>query len=123
MTTSKNNILVVGASPDPNRFSYLCTKRLLDKGYPVIPLGKRSGQIAGLDIVVDQNGVNDVDTVTMYLSLWNQADMVDFIMDLNPRRIIFNPGAENPSLKSKAEKAGVETVDACTLVMLSAGTF
>jgi predicted CoA-binding protein len=119
----KNKILVLGASPDSHRYSHICTKSLLERGYDVIPLGKRNGRINGLDIELNRDVVMDVDTVTIYLSSANQADMEDYIIGLEPRRIIFNPGAENPSLWRKAENAGIETVDACTLVMLSAGTF
>jgi predicted CoA-binding protein len=119
----KNKILVIGASPDPHRYSYLCTKRLLEKGYDVIPLGKRRGSIEGKVIELDRGNVRDIDTVTLYLSSANQGDMEDYILALEPRRIIFNPGAENPSLRSKAVQAGITTLDACTLVMLSSGTF
>jgi len=119
----KNKILVIGASPDPHRYSFLCTRRLLEKGYDVIPLGKRKGTIAGMPIMTDRDVANEIDTVTLYLSADNQTEMEEYILALEPRRIIFNPGAENPSLRSKAEQAGIKTMDACTLVMLSSGTF
>lgn len=67
--------------------------------------------------------IEDVDTVTLYLNPRNQEEWEDYILSLHPKRIIFNPGTENSSLRSKAEQLGVETEYACTLVMLSAGNY
>ena len=115
--------VVIGASPNPARFSHLATINLLNSGYEVIPLGVRSGDIAGHEIVTIRPTLFDVHTVTMYLTATRQQEWYDYIIGLQPIRIIFNPGAENPELEKAASSAGIECVDDCTLIKLEVGTF
>ncbi len=119
----KERILVIGASENTERYSNKAIKSLLRHNYHVAALGLRKGQVEGVPIDVDQPDYSDIDTVTMYLSVHNQAALYHYILSLKPRRIIYNPGAENRELEVLAEKAGIENVEACTLVLLSTGQF
>lgn len=115
--------LVLGATPNPARYAYLATMRLKRYGHEVILLGIRDGNIEGLEIQKGKPAIEGVDTVTLYLNAQRQRDYYDYIFSLHPRRIIFNPGAENPELLRLAKEKGIETVEGCTLVMLSIGAF
>ncbi|MEY3398363.1 MAG: hypothetical protein RL220_957 [Bacteroidota bacterium] len=115
-------VLVLGASPNPERYSYLAVKRLLARGHHVIAVGKRPGSIDSVVIQKDWPEVHP-DTITMYLGAPNQTEYYDLILHSGARRIIFNPGAENPELAALARENGIATEEACTLVMLSTGTF
>jgi predicted CoA-binding protein len=115
--------LVLGASTKPNRYSNMASLRLSKMGYPVIPLGRKEGKIGTLDIETEQKMFEDIHTITMYLNVENQKPMYDYILRLNPHRIIFNPGSENVELAGLANKAGIEVLQACTLVLLSTGQF
>jgi predicted CoA-binding protein len=115
--------VVIGASPNPGRYAYLATMRLLHYGHEVWPLGIRKGQIGDLDIIQDRPMIPDVDTITLYLGEERQREWQDYILSLHPKRIIFNPGAENDELNALAQKQGIETVEGCTLVMLAVGNY
>jgi len=115
--------LVVGASPHRERYSYLAVQRLLNAGHETIALGKTPGEIHGLPIVTGKPEVPAVHTITMYLSPEHQAGMQDYLLALKPKRIIFNPGAENAVLAREAQQRGIEVVYACTLVLLSTGEY
>lgn len=111
--------VVFGASPDPARYSYLAAQMLREYGHEVIPLGHRKGMIDGRSVITEwPESVPGLDTVTMYMNAMRQQQFEDYLLALRPKRIIFNPGAENPSLAAKAEKLGIETTEACTLVLL-----
>lgn len=97
-------VLILGASTNPYRYSYRALNDLLDYGHEVIALGKTSGSVRNIEIETEQNHFKDVDTVTVYLSLRNQESIGDYVLGLNPRRVIFNPGAENDALKGQLEK-------------------
>jgi len=116
-------VMVLGASPNRQRFSNTCVKSLIRYGYEVVPVGIKEGSIAGHDILRDRPDVRDVHTVTLYLNARNQEAYEDYILRLRPQRIIFNPGAENHQLKEKAMKRDIEVVEDCTLIMLNSGTF
>jgi len=116
-------VMVLGASPNRQRFSNTCVKSLIRYGYEVVPVGIKEGKIAGIEILREKPVVKDVHTVTLYLNERNQEAYEDYILQLRPQRIIFNPGAENPRLKEKAMKRDVEVVEDCTLIMLNSGTF
>lgn len=115
--------LVLGATPNPARYAYLAVMRLKQHGHEVVPLGIRDGAIEGIEILKGRPAIKGVDTVTLYLNAQRQRDYYDYILSLHPRRIIFNPGAENPELMRLANEKGIETMEACTLVMLSIGQF
>jgi|SRR6185437_4058851 len=115
--------LVLGASPNPNRYAYSAVVSLLAHGHEAVPLGIKKGSINGLEIKNGFPELMGIDTVTLYLNPKNQQNWYGYIMGLHPRRIIFNPGTENDELRQLAEKNGIQTINACTLVMLSTGTF
>lgn len=115
--------LVLGASPEPTRYAHMAVDRLVANGHHVLAVGKRSGNIGTVPI---QREVSDgvlVDTVSLYLNPRHQAEWYGRLLALRPRRMIFNPGTENPELEKLAANAGVEILRACTLVMLAAGTY
>jgi len=115
--------LVFGASPNPSRFAFRAVGRLLEHNYEVVPLGIRKGKIHGLDIELEQKQFKDIHTITMYMGAQRQEPYLDYLLSLKPKRIIFNPGAENPQFSAMAEQHGIEVIDACTLVMLSIGNY
>lgn len=115
--------LVLGASPKTYRYSYTAAQRLQAKGHEVIPIGISDGETAGLPIQKGQPEIEDIDTITLYLRADRQKQYYDYILGLKPKRIIFNPGTENPELVHLAQEQGIEVEIACTLVMLSVGTY
>ena len=119
----KKKTVVLGASNNPSRYSYLAIQRLRAYDHPVIAVGKKIGQVAGIDITKEQVIENDVDTITLYLNPRNQVEYYDYILNLHPKRIIFNPGTENDELIEKAKQKNIQPVLGCTLVMLSTGQY
>lgn len=119
----KKKTLVLGASPNPARYSYLAVQRLRAHQHPVVAIGKRTGQVADVALTKEKLSENDIDTVTLYLNPKNQVEYYDYILSLHPRRIIFNPGTENDELIEKARASNIQPVIACTLVMLSTGQY
>ncbi len=115
--------VVLGASPNAARYAYLAVKRLKANGHRPIPVGIREGTIEGIPIITNHPAIEGVDTITLYLRAALQRDLYDYIFSLSPKRLIFNPGAENEELVRMAAEKGTETVNACTLVMLATGEF
>ena len=115
--------VVLGASPNPSRYSYLAVNRLIAHGHDVIAIGKRNGQIRGIEIITDHPVLEDVDTITLYLNAQNQKQYYDYILSLRPGRLIFNPGAENEELANLAAQQNIKPMEACTLVLLSTGQY
>ena len=120
---NKKKTLVLGASPNPGRYSYLAVLRLRAHDHPVVAIGKRIGKVADVEIHKDHLPEADVDTITLYLNPNNQIEYYDYILNLQPKRIIFNPGTENDALIEKAKQNNIQPVIACTLVMLSTGQY
>lgn len=116
-------VMVLGASPNPERYAYTATRMLLAHGYEVFPLGIKSGLIDGVSILTGHPLLANIHTVSLYLSPSHQAEVVDYLLQLRPKRVIFNPGTENPRLEQQLTQAGIITEQACTLVLLSTGTF
>lgn len=115
--------LVLGASDNPSRYSYLAINRLVRGGHPVVAVGRKNTSVAGVDISKEKKDFPGVDTVTLYLNPSNQKEYYDYIVSLKPKRIIFNPGTENDELDELARKNNIETMEACTLVLLSTGQY
>lgn len=115
--------LVLGASENPSRYSNIAIHRLLSKDHPVVAVGKRTGHVAGVDILNHTPEMEDIDTVTLYLNPMNQQPYYDYILSLKPKRVIFNPGTENDELEAMLRKNNIEAKEACTLVMLSTGQY
>lgn len=118
MSNNKTTV-VIGASPNTDRYSYKATLSLQNHGHTVYPVGLRKGIINGLEIITDKPALKDIDTVTLYVGPDNQPYWYEYILSLKPKRIIFNPGTENPELEKMAADKGIETEEACTLVLLS----
>jgi len=125
MTNSMENkkTLVLGASQNPERYSYLAVNKLSRFHHPVVAIGKRKGKAGEVEIDTEQKPITGIDTVTLYLNQQNQKQYYDYILSLKPKRIIFNPGAENAELSKLAEQNGIKVMEACTLVLLSTGQY
>ena len=116
--------LILGASPNPERYAYKATLQLSEKGHEVFPVGLREGKIDRHIILTKNPTIENIDTLTLYVGPANQPPYYDYILNqIRPKRIIFNPGTENDELLELAQKAGIETEIACTLVLLSIGNY
>jgi uncharacterized protein len=111
--------VVIGASEKPERYAQLATMSLNKHGHEVIPVGLKKGVINGISIVTKDTKIEDVDTVTLYVGPVHQPAWYEYILSLKPKRVIFNPGTENPELEELLSKNGIEFTQACTLVLLS----
>ena len=117
------NIIVIGASPDPARYSNKAVRSLLKRGYNVIPIGRKNGIIENLSICTDKPEIENVHTILMYISPVNQPEYYDYIIKLKPARIVFNPGTENYEFSLLASKNHIECIFDCALVMLNTRKF
>jgi predicted CoA-binding protein len=122
MNTPKKTV-VLGASDNPARYSYLAIQRLRNHGHPVVAIGRKNTKVGDVVIDKEKQPASDVDTVTLYLNPTHQQEYYDYIVSLKPKRIIFNPGTENDALMELAKKNNIETMQACTLVMLGTGQY
>lgn len=117
-------VLVLGASTDPSRYSHKALNLLKASGYATIPVNPYHDQIDGLPCLPSLSAVSSpVDTVTVYLNPGHSSALSTDLLALHPRRVIFNPGAENPALATALSAAGIDVIEACTLVMLRTGQF
>ena len=119
----KKTTVVLGASDNPSRYSYLAVTRLRKFGHPVLAIGKKPGKVFDVEITKEKIPQENVDTITLYLNPLHQKMYYDYIVSLSPKRIIFNPGTENEELAVLAQQHGIKTMEACTLVMLSTGQY
>ncbi|MDC8005443.1 CoA-binding protein [Aureisphaera galaxeae] len=115
--------LVLGASTNPSRYSNLAIHRLVEKGEPVVAFGLREGDVAGIPITNEKESFEDVDTITLYVGPKHQPDYYDYIISLQPKRVIFNPGTENPEFYSVLREQDIEVEVACTLVLLGTNQY
>lgn len=115
--------LVIGASTKTERYSNIAVTDLRARGYETVALGLRKGKIADVEITTEQVKYDDIHTVTVYVGADRLGPSEDYLLSLKPERIIFNPGAENPAFAKRVKEAGIEVIQACTLVMLSTGQF
>ena len=115
--------LVVGASTNPGRYSNTAIRRLVDNNIETTAFGIRGGTVSGVQIKDNLIDFQNIDTVTLYLNPKNQKEYYQQIVDLNPRRVIFSPGTENPEFYEILENAGIEVEVACTLVLLATGQY
>jgi predicted CoA-binding protein len=121
--SEKKLTVVLGASPNAERYSYLAVNRLVSKGHPVVAIGKRDGKIGNTPITKEHPLPENVDTITLYMNPVLQREYYDYIFQLKPKRIIFNPGTENDELADQAVSKGILPIEACTLVLLSSGQY
>ena len=115
--------LILGATPDSRRYAYRAAQKLIHQGIEVVLIGIREGEIQGTEIIIGKPILSNIHTVTIYLNAQKQREYYDYIINLKPKRIIFNPGAENFEFMQMAKKAGIETQFDCTLVMLTVGSY
>ena len=115
--------LVIGASENPERYSNRAVRQLKQHNVPVEALGLKAGEIDGIKIQTGFPKIENIDTVTLYVGPQHQPQYYDYILNLKPERVIFNPGNENPEFEEKLKIAGIEILDACTLTMLSVGNY
>jgi predicted CoA-binding protein len=117
--------VVIGASEKVDRYAQLATMSLHKHGHEVIPVGLKEGNINGIPILSlkENQEIKDVDTVTLYVGPLHQSAWYDYILRLKPKRVILNPGTENPELEQLLKKNNIDCTAACTLVLLSTGQY
>lgn len=111
--------LVLGATTNPERYAYKAVHRLLESGHTVVPVGIKKGKVGGVEIVNNKNIFKDIHTITLYIGTKIQKEYYEYIINTQPKRVIFNPGTENEELYQLLDKNGIEKEVACTLVLLS----
>lgn len=116
-------VAVLGASPNPERYSFKAVQSLVRHGYHVLPVGNRSGAIGNLQIESGLGVDDEIDTISLYLNPTRQEEWKPVILAAKPRRVIFNPGTENRDFEAVLNQHGISTEEACTLVLLSTNQF
>lgn len=119
----KKKTLVLGASMNPARYSNIAIQRLVSHGQPTVAVGLRKGEVNGVEITNELENFRDIDTITLYMNPQRQKEYYDYILSLDPDRVIFNPGTENPELYKLLRDKGIEIEVACTLIMLSTNQY
>ena len=119
----KKTTLVIGASTNPSRYSFLAINRLREHDHPVHALGLKTGRVGDVDIFTEHKFLLDIHTVTLYVGPSHQEKIRDYVISLKPHRVIFNPGTEDELFQSMLKKAGIPFEEACTLVMLGTGQY
>ena len=121
---NKKTVVIIGASNNPERYSHRALLLVRKHGHEVVPVHPKLAEIEGLPVVADVGLITEpVDTVTMYVGAAISSGLQDKLIALKPRRVIFNPGAENAPLAGALQKAGIACEEACTLVLLNTGQF
>ncbi len=119
-----SNVVILGASDKPNRFSYKAFQLLREHNYKITLVSPNLKEILGQPVVNELSLINGkVGTLTMYVNAQVSTNLLSKIISLNPKRIIFNPGSENSEIEPFLVKAGIQIVHGCTLVMLNSNTF
>ncbi len=113
----------MGASTHAYRYSNVAIQKLVAAGIEVVALGASPGKVGIVNIHTEPEDWSLIDTVTIYLNPYHQQGYYQYLLDLSPRRVIFNPGAENDELRNLLDKNGVQTQYACTLVLISTGQY
>jgi len=115
--------LIIGASIKPERYSYKAAQKLLEHGHEIVLIGNKEDELFNIPIFKEKINIENLDTVTLYLSSKFQVEYYDYILSLKPRRVIFNPGTENEEFISLLKENNIEAEIACTLVLLATNTF
>ncbi|MEK9613801.1 MAG: CoA-binding protein [Flavobacteriaceae bacterium] len=115
--------LVLGASTNPQRYSHQAVVLLKKNNIQTVPMGVKSGTIEGLEIIPAFTPLDEIHTVSLYLSPFRQNAYFDYIIELNPKRVVFNPGTENPVFTQKLNLENIPWENACTLVLLSTNQY
>lgn len=116
-------VLIIGASTNPDRYAFKALELLKEKGHEVFLKGNKEGLASGLTIQVGTNDFDHIHTVTLYVGPQNQQELLEDLSQINPERIIFNPGTENPKLYAEIKKLNIQVDEACTLVLLQTNQF
>jgi predicted CoA-binding protein len=117
--------VIIGATTNPSRYAYIAAGMLNDYQHEIVPVGIKKGKVFGKEIedIYKKPMIKGVDTVTLYIGPQHQSEWYNYILSLNPKRIIFNPGTENEEFEKLAEEQGIEALEACTLVLLRSHQF
>lgn len=115
--------LVLGATTKPDRYAFKAVTMLVEKGHSVLAIGQHAGEVAGVSIRTKAIPVKNIDTITLYLNPKNQRDYYNYIVEAQPKRVIFNPGTENPELYQLLELNAIKAEEACTLVLLTTNQY
>lgn len=115
--------LVIGASENPSRYSYLAIEKLVRQGHETVAIGLKKGELFGVQIDTEKELYSHIDTVTLYLNSKRQEEYYGYILSLKPKRVIFNPGTENPEFERLLQENGIKTENACTLVLLGTNQY
>ena len=115
--------MVLGASTRPDRYAYMAITSLVNKGHSVVAIGQQTGEVAGVKIQTKAVPVKNIDTVTLYLNAKNQREYYNYIIEAQPKRVVFNPGTENPEFYQLLKSNNLEVEIACTLVLLSTNQY
>ncbi len=115
--------LIIGASPDANRYAYKAAHMLTSRGHEIVNVGIKNGEVAGVPIEKPSQIHSDIDTITLYIGPATQPEYFDYIIATKPERVIFNPGTENVELQRILDANDINYTEACTLVLLSIGQY
>lgn len=120
----KKVTLVLGASPNPERYAYKAIVELQRRNIPVVAIGTKDSDLGNLKIKTGMpDDMGEIHTITLYLNAKHQKEYYDYLLSLNPKRIIFNPGTSNPEFAGIARRKGIEVVNDCMLIMLNTGKY
>ena len=115
--------LVLGASTKPDRYAYKAITMLVEKGHSVLAIGQNAGEVAGVKIHTKAIPLKNIDTVRLYLNPNRQRDYYNYIVEAKPKRVVFNPGTENPEFYQLLELNNINVEVACTLVLLTTNQY
>ena len=115
--------LVLGATTKTDRYANIAINKLVEKGHTTLAIGQNTGEVAGVKIYTKQIPLTNIDTVTLYLNPLRQKDYYNYIIETKPRRVIFNPGTENPQFYQLLQSNGIKAEVACTLVLLATNQY
>ncbi len=115
--------LVIGATTNKERYAYKAIHNLIGKNHQVVAIGARKGMALDVEIETEKKPYKGIDTVTLYINPERQKEYYDYIVSLKPRRVIFNPGTENPEFYEKLNKQAIQSDEACTLVLLATNQY
>jgi len=120
---SNKKTVVLGASTKPDRYAFMAVTKLVEKGHSVLAIGQNTGEVAGIKINTKQIPLSNIHTVTLYLNPARQRDYYNYILETKPKRVIFNPGTENPEFYQLLKANGIKVEVACTLVLLATNQY
>jgi len=124
MKTMKNKkTVVLGATTKPEKYAFLAITKLVEKGHSVLAIGQNTGEVAGVKIYTKNIPLKNIDTVTLYLNPARQREYYNYIIETKPKRVIFNPGTENPEFYQLLQGNGIKVEVACTLVLLATNQY